>query len=56
MTIAAYGVEELDASTLEQVDGGGIGKAFVVWLAEQVIDNWGDIKDGVADGWNGTYR
>lgn len=44
---------ELNAQEMKSVDGGGGGWA---WLAEQIIDNWSEIKAGLRDGWNGNYN
>jgi hypothetical protein len=47
--VAAFDVQELDAETMRDVNGGG---SFWVWLAEQVISNFGDLVDGIKDGYN----
>ena len=28
---------------------------WVIWLGEQIISNWDDIKAGAKDGWNSVH-
>ncbi|CEJ70761.1 hypothetical protein BN1195_03099 [Chryseobacterium oranimense G311] len=54
MNLAKLNLEELEAHETIVVNGGGNGGW--VWLAEQVIENWNEIKSGLSDGWNGHYN
>ncbi len=53
MNLKNLNVVELNAHETVAVSGGGGGWW---WFAEQVIDNWSEIKDGLSDGWNGHYN
>ena len=50
------GVSELAANDIETIRGGEIADWLkgVSWvsIAGAVIENWQDIKQGLADGWN----
>jgi len=54
MNLEKLNLVELGAHETITVNGGGNGGWW--WLAEQVIDNWSEIKDGLSDGWNGNYN
>lgn len=47
---------ELNAQEMLSVEGGSIPKWVKTlgwgWLATSIIDNWNEIKEGAADGWN----
>jgi len=54
MDLQKLNLVELDLEEATLIDGGkGIGWA---WLAEQIVENWNEIKQGVSDGWNGNYN
>ncbi|WP_165579303.1 hypothetical protein [Chryseobacterium sp. BLS98] len=54
MNLAKLNLVELEAHETILVNGGGNGGWL--WLAEQVIENWNEIKSGLSDGWNGNYN
>lgn len=49
------GMQEMSPEELMKVEG-GIWPAIVAALAISAIDNFGDIRDGLIDGWNGKAR
>ncbi|HET7322607.1 MAG TPA: hypothetical protein VFI96_08950 [Longimicrobiaceae bacterium] len=55
MDITIDGVTELDSAELMAVGGGGLIADWKTYLLKEAVKNWGDIKDGIVDGWNGTY-
>lgn len=54
MNLKNLNLTELNTLEIKEINGGGNGGW--VWLAEQIIDNWNEIKNGVKDGWNGHYN
>ena len=47
MDVKSLNLVELNVQEAREIDGGGW-----MWLAEQIIENWDDIKRGVSDGYN----
>jgi len=57
MTLAAFGVEELNAREVQEINGGeGFWGEVAKIVIESAIENYDHIKAGLADGWNGTYN
>jgi hypothetical protein len=59
-TLEIDGMSELNSNESKSVSGGGFwaiwGPALAVGILISAIDNFGDIREGLADGWNGTPR
>ena len=49
-------LQEMSLGEMRKVQGGGGSKGIWFWLAEQVIDHWGDIREGWEDGGKGKPR
>ena len=49
-------LQELSIQEMRVYEGGSTPKSVWLWLGEQIIENWDDIKQGFSDGWNGTYN
>ena len=49
------GLSELSHGEASRANGGW-WQAALVALVISAINNWGDIRDGLADGYNGTPR
>ena len=43
---------QLSAMTMDEMQEVNGGSDFWKWLAEQVVENWDDIKKGAKNGWN----
>lgn len=51
-----FGVQEMNAEEMRKTDGGLFWEALAIALIISAIDNFGDIREGFADGYNGTPR
>lgn len=54
-----FGVVELNAKEMEETDGGlpwWLPAALVVGLVISAVNNFGDIREGIQDGYHGTPR
>ena len=53
------GLAALSNSEMHEVEGGGLPtwlKGFgIAWLADQIISNWDEIKQGAKEGWNSVH-
>jgi hypothetical protein len=47
------GLTALGEFELRETEGGWPN--WVIWLGEQIISNWDDIKSGAKDGWNSVH-
>lgn len=54
MDLKKMNLVELGVQEKIVVNGGGRG--FWVWLGEQIIEHWGDIREGWQDGGKGKPR
>lgn len=56
LELQQMGLVPITQSEMEEIDGGswlslarGLG---ITWLADQIVNNWDDIKAGFKDGYN----
>lgn len=52
------GLSPLTETESNETNGGSwwLPAALVIGLVVSAVDNFGDIREGIADGWNGTPR
>jgi hypothetical protein len=51
-----YGVQEMNTSEMQKADGGlgfwaAVGAGILIGAAVEIIQNWGDFKDGFVEGY-----
>lgn len=58
LKVNQYGLTELNSAELQEVDGGIIWPAIAIAAAFVIsaMNNWGDIREGWADGAAGASR
>jgi hypothetical protein len=52
LTTDTMGVEELDANSLAEVQGGDWKTDLLLRLADCIMNNWSEFKAGVSEGYN----
>ncbi|HTE34842.1 MAG TPA: hypothetical protein VK666_30905 [Chryseolinea sp.] len=56
INIERYSVAELDRNEAYDIRGGFLPLAVAATILVSMIQNFGDIRHGLQDGWNGTPR
>jgi len=46
------GVMPMNNSEMEGINGGGFWGPFSTWIAQEIINNWDDIKASFKEGYN----
>lgn len=56
LNLNSYGVQEMNAEEMRENNGGLFWEALAVALVISAISSFGDIRQGIADGYNGKPR